>query len=204
MFCNFYSQTVLSCYVGCLIYLFISLFISLFTHVFICKVEHNLFEWPGQERALAPFHPAYTPDFCSFLQGLKFDLSLKILVFKKRFNPQIAKFTLFFSFFFVNIHLSHNVLFLIARALLKNLHSIFKIPNIDFSEKWLEDEAGFALVKDWHHNYRVALAAACVCVLCVCVFVCVYTLSTAGFFRLQDVCGILEMFGSTIFCCECC
>ena len=65
------------------------------------------------------------------------------------------------------------MLFLIARVLLKNLHSIFKIPNIDLSEKWLEDEAGFALVKDWHHNYRVALATACVCVLCVCVCVCV-------------------------------
>ena len=158
-----------------------------------------------------PLHSAYTPDFCSFLQGLKFDLSLKILVFQKGFNPQIVKFTLFFYFFFVNIHLSHNMLFLIARVLLKNLHSIFKIPNIDFSEKWLEDEAGFALVKDWHHNYRVALATACVCVccvvcvcVCVCVFVCVYSLSAAGFFRLQDVCGILEMFGSTIFCCECC
>ena len=74
------------------------------------------------------------------------------------------------------------MLFLIARVLLKNLHSIFKISNIDFSEKLLEDEAGFAL----------------------CVFVCVYTLSAAGFFRLQDVCGILEMFGSTIFCCEYC
>ena len=34
--------------------------------------------------------------------------------------------------------------------------------------------------------------------------VCVYALSPAGFFRLQDVCDILEMFGSMIFCCEHC
>ena len=34
--------------------------------------------------------------------------------------------------------------------------------------------------------------------------VCVYTLSPAGFFWLQDVCDILEMFGSTIFCWEYC
>ena len=33
-----------------------------------------------------------------------------------------------------------------------------------------------------------------------CVCVCVYTLSPAGFFRLQDACDILEMFGSMIFC----
>ena len=43
-------------------------------------------------------------------------------------------------------------------------------------------------------NYWFIAAVLCVC---VCVCVCVYNLSTAGFFRLQDVCYILEMFGST-------
>ena len=36
--------------------------------------------------------------------------------------------------------------------------------------------------------------------LVVCVFV--YTLPPGGFFWLDDVCDIREMFGSTIFCCE--
>ena len=48
-------------------------------------------------------------------------------------------------------------------------------------------------------------ASVCVCVcMCVCVYVCVcvYTLPPVGFFRLHDVYDILEMFGSTIFCCE--
>ena len=34
--------------------------------------------------------------------------------------------------------------------------------------------------------------------------VCVYTLSPAGFFWLQDVRDMSEMFGSAIFCCEYC
>ena len=44
---------------------------------------------------------------------------------------------------------------------------------------------------------------ACVC-MCVraCVCVCVYILLPAGFFRLQDVFDILEMFKSTGFCWE--
>ena len=37
-----------------------------------------------------------------------------------------------------------------------------------------------------------------------CVCVCVYTLSLASFFRLQDVCDILEMCGSTTLCCQYC
>ena len=41
---------------------------------------------------------------------------------------------------------------------LKNLHSILKIPNVDFLEKWVDDEAGFALVKDWSQTNMVALA----------------------------------------------
>ena len=47
------------------------------------------------------------------------------------------------------------------------------------------------------------LVCVCVCV-CVCVFafVCVYILPPAGFFRLQGVFDMLEMFGSIIFCWE--
>ena len=179
---------------------------SLFTYVFICKVEHNLFGWPGQERALAPSTLRTPLTSVLFHKDWNLIWAWRSLFFKKGLTLKLLNLRSFSHFFFVNIHLSHNMLFLIARFLLKNLHSIFKISNIDFSEKLLEDEAGFALLKDWHHNYRVALATACVCVccVCVCVFVCAYTLSAAGFFGLQDVCGILEMFGSTIFCCEYC
>ena len=58
-------------------------------------------------------------------------------------------------------------------------------------------------------NYCLQCVRVCSCVracvrACVCVCVCVYTLSPSGFFRLQDVCDILEMFRSTIFCCEYC
>ena len=38
----------------------------------------------------------------------------------------------------------------------------------------------------------------CVCVLCVCVFILFHY---KGFFRLQDVWGILEGYRSTILCC---
>ena len=45
------------------------------------------------------------------------------------------------------------------------------------------------------------LQIVCVCKR-VCLCVCVYTLSPAGFFWPHDICDILDMFGSTIFCCE--
>ena len=79
--------------------------------------------------------------FCSFLQGLDFALSLNILFLKKDFSLKLLN-LVSVSLFFVNIHLItrssdllHNELFLIARVLLKNLYSIFKIPNVDFSQK---------------------------------------------------------------------
>ena len=57
----------------------------------------------------------------------------------------------------------------------------------------------FPLVDRLASFYRLILDTL-VCWCCVCV----YTLPQAGFFRLQDVCDIPEMFGSTIFCCEYC
>ena len=50
-------------------------------------------------------------------------------------------------------------------------------------------------------SFQNSIASMCVCV-CVCMCVCIYTLPPAGYFRLQDVCDILEVFGSAIFCCE--
>ena len=72
--------------------------------------------------------------------------------------------------------------------------------------------ASFALgVETGLRRDKCGLVCVCVCVcmcvyvcVCVCECVCAYPLSPAGFFRLLDVCDILEMFGSRIFCCEYC